>query len=60
VQENVSVLHSVQTGSGAHTVSYAVGTGGSCPGGKKAEREADIKNGGAVPAFSYMSSWRST
>jgi hypothetical protein len=31
------ILHSVQTGSGAHTASYTMGTGGSFPGGKATE-----------------------
>jgi hypothetical protein len=31
-----SLRHRVQTGSGAHQVSYPVGTGGSFPGGKAA------------------------
>jgi hypothetical protein len=30
----IFLLHSVQTGSGAHPVSYPMGTGGSFPGGK--------------------------
>jgi hypothetical protein len=33
---NCSLRHRVQTGSGAHPVSYPVGTGGSFPGGKAA------------------------
>jgi hypothetical protein len=32
--KNCSLLHSVQTGSGAHPASYPMGTGGSFPGGK--------------------------
>jgi hypothetical protein len=34
--KNFSFLHVVQTGSGAHPVSYPAGTGGSFPGGKAA------------------------
>jgi hypothetical protein len=30
----VSLLHVIQTGSGAHQTSYPMGTGGSFPGGK--------------------------
>jgi hypothetical protein len=33
---NFSLHHRVQTGSGAHPASYAMGTGGSFPGGKAA------------------------
>jgi hypothetical protein len=35
--QNLSLLHSVQTGSGAHPASYQMGTGDSFPGGKAAE-----------------------
>jgi len=35
-----SLHHRVQTGSGAHAASYAVGTGGSFPGVKRPGREA--------------------
>jgi len=38
---NFSLYHCVQTGSGAHRASYAMGTGGSFPGGKQPVREAD-------------------
>jgi hypothetical protein len=34
--QDFSLLHSVQTGSGAHTASCTMGTGGSFPGGKAA------------------------
>jgi hypothetical protein len=33
---NFSLRHRVQTGSGAHSASYSMGTGGSFPGGKAA------------------------
>jgi hypothetical protein len=36
-----SLLHRVQTGSGSHPASYAMGTRGPFPGGKAAGREAD-------------------
>jgi hypothetical protein len=36
-----SLLHSVQTGSGAHSTSYSVDTGGSLPGLKRPGRETD-------------------
>jgi hypothetical protein len=55
-----SLLHSVQTGSGAESVPEALS-----PGVKRQGREADhsppsraeVKNGGAVPPLSHMSSW---
>jgi hypothetical protein len=34
--QGFSLLHIVQTGSGAHLASYPMGTGGSFPGGKAA------------------------
>jgi hypothetical protein len=36
VGSGFSLLHIVQTGSGAHAASYPMGTGGSFPGGKAA------------------------
>jgi hypothetical protein len=40
--ESFAVLHSFQTGSGAHPASYPMGTGGSFPSGVKRQgREAD-------------------
>jgi hypothetical protein len=39
--ENFSLHHRVQNGSGAHPASYAMGTRGSFPGGKRSRREAD-------------------
>jgi hypothetical protein len=36
VGSEFSLLHVVQTGSGAHPASYPMGTGGSFPGGKAA------------------------
>jgi hypothetical protein len=38
---NFSLRHRVQTGYGPHKASYAMKTGGSCPGGKAAGHEAD-------------------
>jgi hypothetical protein len=38
---NFPLHHRVQTGSGAHPVSYPMGTVGSFPGVKRAGREAD-------------------
>jgi hypothetical protein len=35
--QEISLLHVVQTGSGAHPASYPMGTGGSFGGGKAAE-----------------------
>jgi hypothetical protein len=53
----VSVSHSVQNGTGAHPVSYTIGSGGSVPGLKRPGREAnhshpstaEVQNGMAVP-----------
>jgi hypothetical protein len=39
--QEFSLLHVVQTGSGAHPASYPMGTGGSFPGVKRQGREAD-------------------
>jgi hypothetical protein len=60
-----SLLHSVQTGSGAHPESYPMGTGALSPGVKRPGREADhsppssadVKNGGAIPLLPHMPSW---
>jgi hypothetical protein len=41
VWSNFSLLHIVQTGSGAHSASYPMGNGGSFPGVKWQGREAD-------------------
>jgi hypothetical protein len=38
---NFSLRHRVQTGSGAHPVSYPMGTGGSFSGVKRPRRESD-------------------
>jgi hypothetical protein len=61
-----SLLHSVQTGSGAQPASYAVGTGALSPEVKQSESECDhprpysaeIKNSGAIPPPPYISLWR--
>jgi hypothetical protein len=58
-----SLLHSVQTGSGAHPASYIMGTGGYFP-VKLPWREADhsprsnaeVNNGGAIPPLPHISS----
>jgi hypothetical protein len=39
--QEFSLLQIIQTSSGVHPTSYPMGTGGSFPGGKAAEREAD-------------------
>jgi hypothetical protein len=52
-----SLLHSVQTGPGAHADSNPMGTGELSPGVKRPRREADhsppsnveVKNSGAIP-----------
>jgi hypothetical protein len=60
------LLHSVQTGSGTHPVSYPMGTGSLPPGVKRPWLEVDHlppssakdKNGGAIPPLPNTSSWR--
>jgi hypothetical protein len=55
--QDISVLHSVQTGSATHSASNVMGTGALSPGVTRPVREADhsapssveVKNGGAVP-----------
>jgi hypothetical protein len=41
IGQQFSLLHVVQTGSGAHPASYPMGTGNSSPGVKRPGREAD-------------------
>jgi hypothetical protein len=61
-----SLLHNIQTGSGAHPASYTIGTGGSFPGGMRPGRETDhspsssaeVRNGGAIPPLPHTSSLR--
>jgi hypothetical protein len=59
-ETDFSLLHSVQTGSGA---SCLMGTGGSF-GGCKAEHSppsnTEVKNDGAIPPRPYTSSWVGT
>jgi hypothetical protein len=61
--QDFSLLHSVQTGSGAHPASYLMGTGDSFPEVKQLGREAhspplsaDVKSGGAIPLLPHTSS----
>jgi hypothetical protein len=69
---NFSLLHSFQTGPGAHITSFSIGTGGGGGEGfsqvvKRQGRESDhspptiaeVKYGGAIPPLSTASSWRS-
>jgi hypothetical protein len=59
-----SLLHSVQTGSGAPPAYYTVGVGRFFPGVKLLGREAEhsppsraeVKNGGVIPPLSHTSS----
>jgi hypothetical protein len=60
----MGVLHSLQTGSGAHPASYPLDTGGSFPGGVERQgREADhsptssteVKNNGAISSLPHTS-----
>jgi hypothetical protein len=58
-----SLLHSVQTGSGAHPASYPMCTLGSFPGGEMwlghetDHSSAEVMNDGAIPPLSHTSSW---
>jgi hypothetical protein len=62
-----SLLHSMQTNSGAFPAAYSMSTGRTFPGDKAQGREADhsppssveVKNGGAIPPFPHMSLWHS-
>jgi hypothetical protein len=65
---NFSLLHRVQTGSGAHPASYPVGTRGSFPGVKWPGREvedsppssAEVKNAWSytsTPLYAFMAWW---
>jgi hypothetical protein len=64
--KDFSLLHSVQAGSGAHPISYTLGTGGTFPGSTAAGVEADhspsssaeIKIDGAIDPLPNTSSWR--
>jgi hypothetical protein len=63
-RQDFSLLHSVQTGSGAHPAPYPMDTGGASPGVKLPGHEADhsppfsadVKNGRAIPPLLHMSS----
>jgi hypothetical protein len=60
-----SLLHTVQTESGAHPASCPMDSGLSFPGGKATGREAnhsppssvDVKNYVAIPPLPHVSSW---
>jgi hypothetical protein len=64
VEQEFSLLHVVQTGSGAHPYSYPVGTGGSFFGAKGPGRETDhspptnaeVKTWGCIsaPPYAFM------
>jgi hypothetical protein len=62
-----SVLHTVQTGSGAHLAFCRMGLRALSPGIKWPGHEADnsppssaeVENGGALPPLPYMPSWHS-
>jgi hypothetical protein len=61
-RQHFSLLHSVQTGSGAHRASYPVGTGGEgCFARGKADHSppssAKVKNVGGIPSLPRTSSW---
>jgi hypothetical protein len=65
-EKNCYLLHSVQTGCGAHPASYEMGTtwfpaGVKCP-GREADHSspssAELKNGGTIPSLPHVSSQR--
>jgi hypothetical protein len=64
---NLSLLHSVKHGPGAHLVSYPMGSAGSFLGVKQPGREADlslpsiaeVKYCEAIPPLPHISSWYS-
>jgi hypothetical protein len=63
---NISLVHSLQIGSEAHSASYTLGTGGSFPWVKRQGHEADhsslfiteVKCDVATPPLPHSSSWR--
>jgi hypothetical protein len=64
-ERDVSFLHSVQTGAGAHSASHEMDAGGFSPGVKQLGREAyhslpsspEVKSNGAIILFPHTSSW---
>jgi hypothetical protein len=56
-RKDFSLLRSVQTDSGAHPTSYTMDTGGDLP--HSPPSSVEVKNGGAIPPLSHMSSWHS-
>jgi hypothetical protein len=64
--QDFSLLHAVQTDSGAHPSSYPIGSGALSPvimrPGRKAEHSppssAQVTKGGAIPPLPHMSSWQ--
>jgi hypothetical protein len=65
--KSLSLLHSAQTGYGAHPAFYKMGIGGSSPEVNRPVRETDhslpssaeVKNGVAVPPLLHTSTWHS-
>jgi hypothetical protein len=55
--KDFSLLHSVQTGSGAYPASCFPGPG--CGTDNSPPSSAEVKNGGAIHSLSYMFSWHS-
>jgi hypothetical protein len=61
-RHDLSLLHNIQTYSGAHPASYPMDTGGVFTWVKRPEREADhllscnadVKNGGAIPLLPHV------
>jgi len=53
VEKGYFLRHRVQTGSGGNLASYPIGAGGSSPGVKRPEREADH----SPPSISEVNAW---
>jgi hypothetical protein len=58
VARDVSLLHSVQTRSGAHPASYQMSNGGSFPGRETDHSPLSIAAVGVTPPLPRMYSWR--
>jgi hypothetical protein len=54
-ERGFSLLHNIQTGSGAHLAFYPMGTRGFFPGNKVSLSDAKFKNDGAVPLLPHNS-----
>jgi hypothetical protein len=54
---NFSLIHSVDTDSGAHPASYPMSTGGFFLGGRSPPSTVEVKNGRAINPLLHTSSW---